>query len=187
MINPFHMLPFRFSYWLLKNKFKPKDDDFLSEVTQNFRSVPFDMDFNFHMHNSRYATFMDIGRLSYLYKKGVFHQILKKKWFPVLAGANYYFRRPINYCKKFTLKTKLLCWDEKWFYFRQVFLDHKGDIACVAYVKTTLIQKGKSISTNDILTKLGMDLQSPEIPEEILNWQEANHTFVEIAKTDFNK
>lgn len=182
MFNPMYLMPFRFGGWLIKHSFKPRDLGFYDTLEQTFHAMPSDIDFNMHMHNSRYAMYMDIGRLSFMFKCGVMGKALKKKWFPVLAGANFYYRRPINFFEKFTLKTRVLCWDEKWFYFVQTFLNSKGDIATVAYVRTTLLQKKKGLTTGDILEGMGLDIQSREMPEDLKNWIASSRSFVDRVK-----
>ena len=81
-----------------------------------FRVWPTDCDINMHMNNGRYLTFMDLGRVHLLAQTGLWRPMRRHGWFPVLGAAEITFIRPIDPLQKFHLVTRLLAWDEKYFY-----------------------------------------------------------------------
>lgn len=101
----------------------------MDSATLKLRVWPTDMDINWHLTNSRYLAMMDLGRIELLLRAGVMRRILKRRWLPVVSMANVYYRRQINPLQVFELHTRLLGWDEKWFYLEQRFESETGLMA----------------------------------------------------------
>jgi acyl-CoA thioesterase FadM len=144
-------LYFRLLRTLILVFFQPRST-FNEEVGIDYRVWPNDLDLNMHMNNGRYLTLMDLGRLQLMMRTGLAIHILKNGWMPVLGGASVRFRRPLTPFSRFTLTTRLLSWDEKWFYIEHRFLV-KGEVMAVATVRAAIVGKGKSLSTS-VFTKL---------------------------------
>ena len=68
------------------------------------------------MNNGRYLTFMDLGRVHLMAQNGLLKVMVCEKWMPVLAAAEINFIRSIEPFQKFELVTRLVSWDEKYFY-----------------------------------------------------------------------
>ena len=103
-----------------------------------FRVWPNDLDINLHMNNGRYLTIMDLGRADLMIRCGLGKVILKRRWMPVLGAVTIQYRRSLSPFQGFRLRTRILCWDEKW-----VFLEHRvksldGQVAAVAIAKGLL-------------------------------------------------
>lgn len=87
-------------------------------------SVPLgEIDFSFHKSNSTYLTDLDVARGYHVYT--VFRQSFfawttkygaKKRVFPVLGGATCVWKKEIKPLEKVDVWTRVLGWDEKWFY-----------------------------------------------------------------------
>lgn len=99
------------------------------ESVINFRVLPQDLDTNFHMNNGRYNTLMDIGRFDLIFRAGVLPVLIKKKWTPVVASSHVLFRRSLDPFQKFKLHTRLVYFDEKWFYIQQKFIRNNTVVA----------------------------------------------------------
>ena len=135
----------------------------------NFRVWLSDCDLNFHMNNGRYLTFMDLGRVHLLTQGGLLKYVLKYRWAPVLAAADINFVRPIPPFARFTLVTRLLTWDEKYFYIEQRF-EYGEETCAMALVKGLFLGRGKRVPSAEVLSSIGADVNAPPLPEVIVEW-----------------
>jgi acyl-CoA thioesterase FadM len=151
---------------LLIGFFQPRAA-FLEQVRLHFLVWPNDLDLNLHMNNGRYLTLMDLGRLQLMMRTGLAKHILKNGWMPVLGAASIRYRRPIAPFQRFTLTTRLLSWDEKWFYIEHRFLV-KEEVMAVAVVRAVILGKGRSLPTSVFTDLLGVSGPPPEAPPSAL-------------------
>lgn len=159
-------LYFRLLRTLILVFFQPRSA-FRDEVHLSYRVWPHDLDLNMHMNNGRYLTLMDLGRLQLMMRTGLAKHILKNRWMPVLGAASIRYRRPLAPFRRFTLTTRLLSWDEKWFYIEHRFLV-KEEVMAVAIVRATILGKGKSLPTSVFTNLLGIQGGPPEPPPSAL-------------------
>ena len=122
----------------------------------HFRVWLNDLDTNFHMNNGRYLTIMDLGRFHLMTKSGIFKKaVLQKHWMPVVADVSVRFRRSLEPFQGYQLTTRILGWDEKWFYIEQRFEipDAGGNMssATIALVKATFRTKQGTVPTQEVV------------------------------------
>jgi len=138
-----------------------------AEVT--FRVWPTDLDLNWHMTNARYLSMMDLGRTDLLIRAGMLGIVLRERWLPVVGNINIRFRRSLDPFQLFTLKTRLLCWDDKWFYMEQRIESGAG-VHSVAIVRGLFRGREGSIPTERLLARMNYPSASPEFPREVTQW-----------------
>lgn len=136
-----------------------------------FRVWPTDCDLNLHMNNGRYLTFMDLGRVHLLAQIGLLGRLVRRRWTPVLSAAEINFFRPVPPLRRFDLVTRLLTWDEQYFYIEQRFLAG-GRLCAVAMVKGVFLHRHTRIESRAILEMLGLDLAAPDMPEAVRHWND---------------
>lgn len=95
---------------------------------------PNDLDVYGHMNNGRYLTLMDLGRIDLIWRTPMGRISKKHHWNPLVAGISVRYKKSLTVFKVFELHTKVLSWDEKWFYIEQKFM-RKGRVYAHAYVK----------------------------------------------------
>lgn len=134
-----------------------------------FRVWPTDCDINLHLNNGRYLTFMDLGRTHLLAQVGLLGKLLQHRWTPVLTAAEINYLRPIQPFQKFDLSTRLLTWDDKYFYMEQRFVAG-GQLRAVALVKGLFLHRGKPVKNRAILAALDLDSAAPDMPEVVRHW-----------------
>src|SRR3990167_8323768 len=107
----------------------------LSEVSElRFTVLPNDLDIYGNMNNGRYLTLMDLGRMDWIWRTGLRKAARDNHWNPLVAASTIRYKKSLTLWKRFTLRTRILGWDEKWFYIEQVF--KKGErVMTVAVVK----------------------------------------------------
>ena len=59
---------------------------------------------------------MDLARTYMLAEMGLLKRFLKLKWMPIVNAAEFTYIRDIKPLKKFEIETKVVGWDEKYFY-----------------------------------------------------------------------
>lgn len=166
-------LYFRLLWLLLRMTGLPRRG-VLDESRVAFRVMPNDCDINFHMNNGRYLSFMDLGRVHLMKQSGLLTAILREKWMPVLAAAEITFVRSLAPLQRFELVTRLVSWDEKYFYLEQKF--ETGDapraVCAHAFVKGVFLKKGRVLPNQDAVAAIGYREAPPEMPEELRLWAE---------------
>lgn len=136
-----------------------------------FRVWPNDCDVNLHLNNGRYLTFMDLGRMHLVAQIGLLRVMLRRRWAPVLSAAEISFIRPLSPLAKFELASRLLTWDDKYFYMEQRFLAG-GRLCAVALVKGLFLHGRERVESRAVLAALGLDLTAPELPQMVQHWND---------------
>lgn len=136
-----------------------------------FRVLPTDCDINFHMTNSRYLSFLDLGRI-YLVgsKKNLLKTVFKERWQPVVTGVDIKYIKAIKPFAKVRLKTRLMTWDERNIYMEQRFII-RGKTQAIALVQGAFIKKGRRVPMQQILSLCGEpNLQAPLPSIALKHW-----------------
>ena len=157
--------------WLLARIWRLPRRGLLEESRAAFRVMPNDCDINFHMNNGRYLSFMDLGRVHLMAQTGLLPVILKQGWMPVLTAAEINFIRSIQPLQKFDLATRLVSWDDKYFYIEQKF-EVRGRLCAHAYVKGLFLKQGIKVGNTEITAVAGYSDTPPLMPEELRLWAE---------------
>ena len=136
------------------------------------RVWPSGIDFNFHLNNARYLSVMDYGRMHLLARTHVLTTVLRARWTPIVGAVWITYRRSLPLFARFTLETRLVCWDERWFYMEQTFTSDEGLVA-VGWVKGALQERGGAIvAPQRALDRVSPGIVSPSLPEAIQTWNE---------------
>jgi acyl-CoA thioesterase FadM len=133
------------------------------------RVWPQDIDFNLHLNNARYLSFMDYGRIHLSAATGILTLVLKERWMPLVGSLSITYRRPLALFAPFTLATRTLCWDEKWVYMEQIFRAREGLVA-IAWVKGLFRAPDGNVPPQHIVDIIAPGTISPPVPEAIEQW-----------------
>lgn len=176
-------LIWRFLWVLLFSRFSPKTDLFSENIT-SFRVLPTDIDVLMHMNNGRYLSLMDLGRIDFMIRCGVFPRLKKNKIYPVVASEMIRFRKSLSLFQRFDIVTKVLGWDSKYFYLVQYF-QVKQDIYAMALVKARFLRTGSPpLAPSAILDLIHMQREPPPLPEWVKTWYDADQQFYKYAIMD---
>jgi len=138
----------------------------LEEVRLPLRVWPTDLDTYGHVNNGRYLTLMDMGRLEWGLRTGLAFAMVKRRWAPVLGAASVEFRRELRAFQRCELVTKLVAWDEKWFFFEQR-REHAGEVHARAVVRGVTKQGRRTVPPAELLATVGAESPSPLSPAEL--------------------
>lgn len=152
----------------LHSFFRPPLDFFETSVVF-FKVIPTDLDLNLHMTNSRYFSLMDLGRLDLILRSKGRTLIFKKKWQAVLGASYVRFRRALNCFQKVELHSRIIGWDEKWFYIEQRIFS-KGQLITVAILKAVFISSKGSVPTEKVFSELKVVLEKERLTPVIKQW-----------------
>lgn len=145
----------------------------LDESVVWLRVLPTDLDLNRHLNNGRYLTLMDLGRVDLLARLGVVREMRRRGWGGAVASLTIRYRRPLNLWDRFGLHTRLLCWDDRWFYMEQRFT-RRGETAAAAIVKARFVARdGRRLPPGEVVAATRHRMDSPPMPDGVREWVEA--------------
>ncbi len=137
------------------------------------RVWPNDLDLNMHVNSGRYLSFMDVGRMELLARMRLLRRAIRLGWRPLVGGAMITYRKSLLPFERFVVKSRILCWDEKWFYFEHVIVNSAGDLAAIANVRGLLRGPKGNVAPQALVDLLREGTASPPIPDFIARWREA--------------
>lgn len=152
----------------------------LGEDSLRMRVWPNDIDFNLHLNNARYLSIMDYGRTHLLARTRLLEHIVRSRWQPLVGAVWVTYRRSLPLFSLFTLTSRLVCWDERWFYIEQNFRGIAGQCA-VGWVKGILRNKQGIIPPQKAIENLAPGTLSPQMPEAIATWNELTREQLQSA------
>jgi acyl-CoA thioesterase FadM len=162
----------RFALAMLLSRFRRKIGP-LDQSTLRFTVLPHDCDLNFHLNAGRYISFMDVARVELLGRMRLFRKVMAKGWRPINGGMIIRYRRSILPFERFTLRSRVIGWDEKWLYFEHV-MERGGQVCCVGNARGLFREGTRSVVPQEILELFGLTgMTQPELPEYIQRWRHA--------------
>lgn len=142
-----------------------------------------DLDTNLHMNNGRYLTVMDLGRLDFIVRTGLGGIMMKRRWRPMVGSAVIRFRRGLAPFERYELKTRVVWWDDKWFWIEQRF-ERAGALVAIGAVKGLFREPKGNVPTPEVLALLGVRERPGAIPDWIAAWRDAEPFNAESAVAD---
>lgn len=143
----------------------------LDEARLRFTVLPTDCDLNFHLNAGRFISFMDVGRVELLGRMRLFRKVLAKGWRPINGGMIIRYRRSILPFERFTLRSRVIGWDEKWIYFEHI-IERKGELCAIANARGLFRHGKRSVPPAELGEMIGV-ADSPPLPELIEHWRRA--------------
>ncbi|MGA3048489.1 MAG: thioesterase family protein [Terracidiphilus sp.] len=132
---------------------------------------PNDIDLNLHLNNARYLSIMDYARTHLLARTRLLEHIIRSHWQPLVGAVWITYRRSLPLFSSFELGSRLVCWDERWFYLEQTFTGREG-LAAVGWVKGALRNARGTVNPQEVIEAVAPGAVSPPMPETIATWNE---------------
>lgn len=152
--------------FLLKGKLQKASASDETEVT--LRVLPVDLDLLMHVNNGVYFSFMDLGRWDMIFRNGTYDLAKKKGWYSVVAGETIKFKRSLKLWDRFTLRTRIVGHDEKYFFIEQRFLLKDQEMARGLVKVRFLKRAGGTVGVSEVLKELR--LEERHAPELSSDW-----------------
>lgn len=140
--------------------------------TLQLRAGLTDIDIFFELNHARYITYMELARWDHSCRIGFVTLMKKKRWAVAIGGVSIRYRRRIPFMRKFTLTTRLLCHDQRWFYFLQE-THSRNRICSSALVKAGVTSREGLVPATDVLKVMGMQDWNPAMPDWVDAWIKA--------------
>ncbi|MCL1063019.1 thioesterase family protein [Shewanella benthica] len=150
---------------------------FLDTSRITYRALPFDCDINLHVTNSRYPAFLDLARTYMMAEMGFLKKFIKMKWMPIVNAAEFTYIRDIKPFTRFEIETKLVGWDEKYFYIEHRFVSAKT-LHCIVHVRGVFVCRGKQVPIETMIKEVNFEGPAPELPPEVVKWKQ----FLQLKK-----
>lgn len=146
----------------------------LDEAAVRFTALPTDCDLNFHMSAGRYLSFMDVGRVELIARMRIFRKVMGRGWRPINAGSVIRFRRSVLPFQRFTVRSRVIGWDEKWMYFEHI-IERQGQLCAIANARGLFRGPSGNVAPRELfdLAELPADTQSPPLSEFVQRWRDA--------------
>ncbi|HEX8410734.1 MAG TPA: thioesterase family protein [Thermoanaerobaculia bacterium] len=161
------LLLFRFLLTVATARFRARVGP-LESSTVRFTAMPWDCDLNFHLNAGRYVSFMDIARIELLARMRILRRVLQRGWRPVVGGGTITYRRSVQPFERFRIQSRIVAWDEKWFYIEHVVSRADGSHAATGVMRTLVRDKKGGVPTRDVLEVMGLaHMESPLSPSEL--------------------
>jgi acyl-CoA thioesterase FadM len=157
------------AFWEVRNA--PELGLFDTHVSRH-RCWPWDIDIAMELNNGRTLTLLDLGRIPLAHRLGLLRVLKEQKWGLTMAGVTVRYRRRIRTFEAFTMKSRLVCWDERFTYLEQCMINSAGEVANHAIYRAAATDKNGIVATQRLTEALGNGGQSPPIPDFIQSWIE---------------
>lgn len=137
-----------------------------------FRVWPHDLDLNLHLNNGRYLTLMDLGRIDFVLRTGLWRPLMANKWSPIISTAAIRFRRELRPFEAFTIETRLVAWSDTTAVMEQTFVSARERVAARALVKAGFYARRDRayVTVKRLVEALGAtpeEAQSPPLTPEV--------------------
>lgn len=149
-----------------------------------FRVMPPDLDYNIHMNNARYLSLMDVGRVDLIVRTRMWRAMWQNRWQAVIAGSIVRYRRPLKPFQRMELTSRLIGWDDKWFY-----IDHRiaagAVLACQAVMRGAFLDARGMLAPVVLAQAMGVSTVAPALPGWIGAWHDADREFGQQPESVF--
>lgn len=145
-------------------------DELLKATTVEGVVLPSDIDCQFHMNNSKYLREMDFGRMFHFLHTSLYRGVVAVGGDVVVGATMIRYRRSLQLWQRFSLKTRVVCWESDALYVEQRFVGRDGFVCAVALLRMSV----KGATLDRVLEKLCVGSpHSPPFPPEVESWAEA--------------
>lgn len=138
-----------------------------------FRVWPNDLDVLRHMTNGRYFTILDLARVDLMVRSGMWPQMKKQGWYPVVTMETMRFHRSLELWDRYDVATRVIGWDEKHVFIEQAFVRDGAQVALGVVRARFLKRGGGTVPTSDLLKLADVAQSSPDLPEWVVQWSAA--------------
>lgn len=134
---------------------------------------PWDLDPWNELNNGRALTLFDLGRVGWSARMNVGGIMRKKRWGFAIAGTSVRYRRRIQMFHKLEMRTRIVCWDDRFFYYEQTFWKSDGECAVHAVIRAAITSRNGIVPPKDMIEAMDRGIETPEIPAWIQKWSDS--------------
>lgn len=156
----------RLVWVMLSALWRPHIDPRTGVSSVHFRVWPHDLDLNLHMNNGRYLTLMDLGRIDFVLRTGLWRPLWQQRWSPIVSAAAIRFRRELRPFEGFRIETRLVAWTDTTAVMEQAFVSDRQRVAARAFVKAGFYARTDRayVTVKRVVEALGASPEEAESP-----------------------
>lgn len=141
-----------YRYFLMLGKcLWTKREGIESVGVSKFRVMPWDLDINFHLTNSRYPMLLNVARTKCVIQLGLCRFLLAKRVKPVLTSQTVSFIKEVKPFAALTVESRISSWDSCCLYVEHRFL--VDDTLHGTAIASVVFSKNKHIYSFDTVLK----------------------------------
>lgn len=152
----------------------PRFDRLTDTHVSHHMCWPQDLDVFLELNNGRAMTLYDIGRFAAALRAGLIDAIRKNGWALTMAGSTVRFRRRIRGFEKFEMRSRAVCWDDRFTYLEQSMWKTNGECASHVLYRAAVTDKKGIVTPDRVMAAMNQDAASPPMPEWIEKWTQAD-------------
>lgn len=138
------------------------------------RCWPWDIDMWMELNNGRTLTLYDLGRIPLAQVNGLMDMVKRERWGLTMAGVVVRYRRRIRTFEKFEMHSRLLCWDDRFFYLEQSMWKSNGECANHAVYRAAITDKAGIVTSDRVIDAMRITgITSPDMPDWVVQWIKA--------------
>jgi acyl-CoA thioesterase FadM len=142
-----------------------------THVSQH-RCLPWDLDLWMELNNGRTLTLYDLGRLVLARRVGLLAALKRRGWGLTMAGAVVRYRRRVRMFDRIEMRSRALCWDDRFVYLEQSMWVQGQCTSHVVY-RAAIVDKAGIVAPARVLAEVAPGLPAPTIPDWIAAWRDA--------------
>lgn len=139
------------------------------------RCWPWDLDPWIELNNGRTLTLYDLGRIPLVVRTGLARVMRANRWNITVAGNSVRYRRRIRAFDRFTMLSRVLGWDGRFFYIEQGIW-RRGECCNHMLVRSAVTSGRGIVPPAEVLGRMGEDPQGPPLPPWVEAWIAAEAT-----------
>ncbi len=134
------------------------------------RCWPSDIDLWAELNNGRTLSLYDLGRIPLASRVGLVDVMRRKKWGMTIAGVSVRYRRRIRTFEKIEMRSRLICWDDRFVYIEQSMWKKNGECANHALYRAAITDKKGIVDPKRIPIAMDIKLSTPPPPKWVQSW-----------------
>ncbi|MCP2032177.1 acyl-CoA thioesterase FadM [Okibacterium sp. HSC-33S16] len=159
-------------FWVSKRAHRRATDGLhpYDVYSTSYRVLPTDIDILGHMNNGRYLSIADLGRFDMLVRSGLWQEMKRVGWYPVVQSLTISYRKSLLPWKKFDVESRFIGYDDRAVYVEQRFV-FEGEIYARLHMKGRFLKRsGGSVSIEEIQGVVGDAPHDVELDDWIHTW-----------------
>ncbi len=134
---------------------------------------PWDLDMFAELNNGRVLTLYDLGRMPMARRSGLLALMKREGWGFAVAGTMVRYRKRVKLFDRIEMRSRVIGWDHRFMYLEQSMWKSDGDCASHAVFRTAVTSAAGMIAPARVMDLLGQPSVSPELPDWVAKWVEA--------------
>lgn len=159
-------------FWISKRAHRRATDGLhpYDVFSTSYRVLPTDIDILGHLNNGRYLSIADLGRFDMLVRSGLWQEMQRLGWYPVVQSLTISYRKSLLPWTKFDIETRFIGFDERAVYVEQRFV-YEGEIYARLHMKGRFLKRaGGHVSVEEIRQVAGTAPHDVELDDWIHTW-----------------